>query len=430
MSNTVVTAPAPPRTSSWPAELWARFVGCYFVLYGHSTLLWVAPKGEWLGTPYQKMWDAIAVFVGEHVLGIEGPIATEFNGSGDRTVNYLGVLVTLVLALVATAIWSAIARRRPMSPWTRDVLRTYARYVLAVTMLSYGLAKVFVSQFSFPSEALMAQSFGDSSPMRILWTFMGASEPYTIFTGALEVLGGLLLLSRRTTTMGALVVMGIMTNVVALNLCYDVPVKQYSTHLLLMATWLAAHDAKRLAAVLVLHRAVEAPAALRMRLPWRQVERARPWVKALVVGWILYALVEPSWTYYRESGLVMKAWLGRSFDVVSYRVDGEEVPPSLDEPERWRAVYGTGWQGLKITRMGERESWYAFDVDWDTMTLTLTSRAGDEQIVFGFRWVGADGLRLAGRHEGRDLVIVLKRRPPRLLETRGFHWINEYPYNI
>ncbi len=42
-----------------------------------------------------------------------------------------------------------------------------------------------------------------------------------------------------------------------LNFSYDVPVKLYSSHLLLMAFFLAAHDLRRLANVLVLNRTAE-----------------------------------------------------------------------------------------------------------------------------------------------------------------------------
>jgi len=63
-------------------------------------------------------------------------------------------------------------------------------------------------------------------------TFMGASTPYNVFTGASEMLAGVLLFFPTTTLLGALLAMAVMTQVVALNFCYDVPVKLFSTHLL------------------------------------------------------------------------------------------------------------------------------------------------------------------------------------------------------
>ena len=56
------------------------------------------------------------------------------------------------------------------------------------TMFGYGFAKLCLSQFAPPSPARLDQPIGESTPMGILWTFMGASPAYCIFTGAVEVL--------------------------------------------------------------------------------------------------------------------------------------------------------------------------------------------------------------------------------------------------
>jgi hypothetical protein len=56
----------------------------------------------------------------------------------------------------------------------------------------------------------------------------------------------MLLATRRTATAGALVMVAVMSNVVMLNFCFDVPVKLASTHLLVFALVIAAPDARRL----------------------------------------------------------------------------------------------------------------------------------------------------------------------------------------
>src|SRR5690606_39431401 len=43
-------------------------------------------------------------------------------------------------------------------------VRTYARYFLAFALLSYGTAKLFGGQFSFPSLERLDQKIGESSP--------------------------------------------------------------------------------------------------------------------------------------------------------------------------------------------------------------------------------------------------------------------------
>ena len=138
--------------------------------------------------------------------------------------------------------------------WTYAVELTRAlpdvRFTLATAMLLYGAEKVIPEQFGTPLPSDLLEPIGEGSPMHLLWTFMGTSIPYVIFTGAAEMLGGLLLAARRTTLLGALVCIGVLSNVVMLNLSYDVPVKLYSSHLLLMAVFLAAPDLRRLAVAL------------------------------------------------------------------------------------------------------------------------------------------------------------------------------------
>ena len=54
----------------------------------------------------------------------------------------------------------------------------------------YGFAKVIPSQFTTPGLGRLLTPYGDSSPMGLVWTFMGFSPVFTIFTGAAEALGG------------------------------------------------------------------------------------------------------------------------------------------------------------------------------------------------------------------------------------------------
>ena len=83
---------------------------------------------------------------------------------------------------------------------------------------------------------------------------MGASESYNVFTGAGEILGGLLLTTRRTTLLGAIVSLGVLGHVAMLNFSYDVPVKLFSLHLLAMAVFLIAPDLRRLATMFLMIR--------------------------------------------------------------------------------------------------------------------------------------------------------------------------------
>jgi hypothetical protein len=50
-------------------------------------------------------------------------------------------------------------------------------------MIGYGSYKVIQSQFPAPTLLRLLEPYGQSSPMALLWTLMGASKSYNLFTG-------------------------------------------------------------------------------------------------------------------------------------------------------------------------------------------------------------------------------------------------------
>ncbi|HEX6199012.1 MAG TPA: hypothetical protein VF150_02025, partial [Thermoanaerobaculia bacterium] len=238
-----------------------RLAAVYFVLYVFPFPLGYVPwAGEYVELGVRWLWRAAAPWVGTHVLGLEGEMFLGLTGSGDTTFDYVRLLMMTVLAVAGAAVWSLADRRRRHYAYAARWLEAGCRYYLGSVMLTYGILKVIPSQFTTPSLTRLLTAYGDSSPMGLLWTFMGASPAYTVFAGLGETVGGLLLFFKRTRLLGALIVIGVMSNVAMLNYAYDVPVKLFSTHLLLLAIGLAALDARRLAAFFVRNEA--APPAL------------------------------------------------------------------------------------------------------------------------------------------------------------------------
>ncbi len=243
-----------PRAVRWFA---IRFTIAYWLLYclpgPFSQLIpWLGPHLE---AAHQWLDQNLVSSTARLAFGIEGELAPP-NGSGDTTFNYISVLDGFVLAALVAVIWSFVGGRRFHHAVMLDLLRSYLGYVLALAMLGYGLAKVTMQYNQFPivGDWQLQKTWGDCSPMNVVWAFMGSSRPYTIFSGLCEVLAALLLIWRRTRTLGALVAIGVMTNIVMINFCYDVPVKLYSSHLLLMAFLIAMPDIARLTNLLVRNR--------------------------------------------------------------------------------------------------------------------------------------------------------------------------------
>src|SRR5262245_33544097 len=186
-----------------------RFVCIYLVLYLADTWLGTIPGLSWLATLVDRSWQALGVWTGAHVLHINSAIDlhTLGTGSGDTLIEYIRVLCEAVITITGAFVWTILDSKRQEYVTLDRWLRVFVRYALAFTMLGYGMAKVFPGQFGPGTLPLdrMLEPYGHSSPMGLLWTFMGYSRPYTIFCGSVEAIGGVLLFWRRTTMLGALI---------------------------------------------------------------------------------------------------------------------------------------------------------------------------------------------------------------------------------
>jgi hypothetical protein len=211
------------------------------------------------------------------------------NGSGDRTFDYVAALGLLILALGAAFAW--IFLERSSAPEGREEqerrldlgLRLAVRHALALALLALGMSKIFGLQFQFPDLGRLEERIGDSSPLALYSVFMGYSRRYTLFVGTSEAMAGFLLLFRRTTTLGALVALGVLGDLAMLAFTYDLPRKLLSIHLLLMAGLLLAPDLRRLVDALVLDRPTR-PADREPPLSGRLSRIALPGLVALFVG--------------------------------------------------------------------------------------------------------------------------------------------------
>jgi hypothetical protein len=192
-----------------------RFAFVYLVLYNLPFPLTALPYVDKAAEFYNSFWNRIVPRLAQTAL--HTAVSTVYNGSGDRAFDYLLVALLLLISLVIMVIWTLLDRKRLSYPTLYRWLNLYVRFALGATMIRYGTFKLINSQFPPPALDRLMQSYGDSSPMGLLWTFMGASEPYTMFVGFAEMISGILLFPRKTSTLGALMSVGVLSNVVALN---------------------------------------------------------------------------------------------------------------------------------------------------------------------------------------------------------------------
>ena len=436
-----ISAPTPSPTSdaSIPEE-WStgkrigfRFLFAYFVFYLAPFPLSIIP-GSWSpGALWGKLDERLALWTETHLFGLAKPIPVVPTGSGDTMLNWASQVNWLLLAVIATVVWTLLDRRRREYSRLSQWLHVYVRFGLATIMLGYGFAKIIPTQMQRPTLERLVEPWGEFSPMGVLWSFMGFSTVYQIFTGIGEALGSFLVLFRRTATLGALLLCVVLANVALLNYTFDVPVKLFSTNLLLMAVFLAAPDAKRLVDVLVLNRGA-APKLARPLFSTVRATRIAATIAVLFVSFTVYRNITQGLGYYRTiiGPNAPKPPVYGIWDVEALTKNGVDQPPLLSDSTRLKRVIFGGLSRATFRLMSDSVERYGMKIDSAKREIALTGRF-DPKVTRTLSYTKPDPnhLVLAGKLGTDSLVVRLRRLDENrfLLVNRRYHWIQELPFN-
>lgn len=395
-----------------------RFTFSYFILF--ILLLFLA---LFLETPLRWFADSI--------LNWGSDFKMKSTGSGDRTFDYVRFAFTIVLTFFVAIIWSFLDKKRAsyntLQYWFQVVLRIF----LCSAMILYGLAKIFKGQFADPSLELLIQNVGDMSPMGLAWTFMGHSMFYNIFTGSLEIIGGLLLLNRKTVSLGSLVILGVMINVVFMNFTYDIPVKLFSTHLVLMSFLLLISDGKRFLKFFIKNETIERVENINYIKNRAVLNIIKFLKKALITVSILMIITQCFINFKATEQLRSKSKLRGIWKTELFIIEKDTLAPLTTDSSRWKYFIIDYKEKAIIKLMNDTINRYSFKENIDAKKLVFKRLKDSNPQNFKYSISNQNELNLEGFLNGKELKIELRKVPQtefRLL-NRKFHWINETTYN-
>lgn len=433
----------PPKPWSPLTRVLFRTTFVYLLLFiffcGNGSIFqYWGSAGQWIDT--KLMWPLMRLseWVSVHLFHNTG-LAASFHdtGSGDTVMNWVLVMVELVLALMGGLVWTAIAIARGNRRVEYTTAYAWLRFLLRLSagmfMMSYGLAKLIPLQMAPISIAVLNEPVGNMSPMTMLWSLIGLNPLYEIVCGAAEVLGGVLILFRRTALLGALLSAFVMTNVLLYNLFFDVPVKLFAANLLLALLFITLPDVPALFRFFWLHQPA-APAGVWIppaeRRSFRMTTRLIEII--FVATFLLWMPMSAymSWKKHlqaiRAGSPLVGAW--QVEDRVG-RLEGPEHDAItmiyVDDPTRAfaRGMSGVLWR-----------TWMSPNLKAGTVKLGVY---GNDPYTFQMNAVDADHFVLAvvapkdpkTAKNFKPLTVALTRIPlpshyPLL--DRGFHWVNEW----
>lgn len=414
-----------------------RFFFIYLLIY-IEPLTWGSELTfGYLSDGYYAVIDWMVNFSNQYLFKTY-PELVPINGSGDTSWAHTHVKLFLLLSLLIALIWTLLDRKKTAYPNWRYVLNSIVRYKLAMTAFGYGIIKLYALQMFFPSMSQLATPLGEFLPMRFSWLFIGYSAPYQIFSGVMEVLAGLLLFNRRTVTTGVLVSMGVFLNVLMLNLAYDIPVKIYSAHLVVMCVFLLVQEHGRLTNFLLLNKAAMPSVLYQPPFIFKKWQKiARLILKLLFVVFVILLPLYGSYQRYQNMQISNDQQPIRSgfYDVDVFALNKDTIPAIQGDSTRWSQMIfhpGTGGSLLSsdstlFLKMYGR-SYFNYIVDTAKEAI-IFKRPGSRDTTFMLRYSLPDSntIQLKGQLRNDSLYLRLRRTNKQYrLAEKQFHWLSEY----
>lgn len=438
MSTTLTPVASERGTAVWhPATRVAfrfcfLYMGLYIVLTQMLTSLLFAAtndNGAW-EMDESRAAQAVIQWIAAHVFHIGHKLVAFETGSGDRAYDWVELAGILFLAIVGTVIWSWLDRKRPAYPSLYKWFRLVVSFALGATLLTYGAAKIIPLQMPYPGLGRLLEPYGNFSPMGVLWASIGAAPGYQIFAGTMELVAGVLLFIPQTATLGAMIGLADGVQVFMLNMTYDVPVKLLAFHLIPFSLFLLAPDARRLLNVIVLNRTAE-PAP---RCPLFRGRRACALAYVAQIAFGVYLLAGNLYGSVKEYSTFgpgrPKSALYGIWNVTSFTQDGQTLPPLLTDTQRWRRVVFDSPRFMVVYGMEDQPRGYGVSINSAAHRLEVTGPA-KAKAELEYAQPDPTHLTITGEIEGHRIAASFelfdRNRFP--LISRGFHWVQDRPYN-
>lgn len=311
---------------------------------------------------------AITSFVNNLFLNKDFP---GFVPTADSHWAYVASLTFFIIAIVVALVWLTTQKGKSFSVFLQ-LTYTIARYYVVFELLYYGIEKLDGIQFAIQTERLIP-AVGSTDPFNLYWMTTGASKSYAFFGGLLETLAAILLLFRRTVTLGCLIALPVLFNVLLINVAYDIFIKLKVFHLLLFCIFLLLPDLNRIYKFLILRQntslAVSPPSFISSnRFYWM-----RNALKLFVISSMLFSITKDEITYYNQTHHAPYQALVGIFNVKEFHLVNPLNVDSNTVSLKWKKVAISQSNGVRVQQMNDTIADYDFKADMQKNMIELTS---------------------------------------------------------
>ncbi|TVT41433.1 hypothetical protein FNT36_08305 [Hymenobacter setariae] len=360
MATTTLETPvatAPPATAARrPWQPWQRVL--FRIAFPFFVLLSLPSDGgwyknlvtiDWLHGHYRDVYD-IARFSPSFFLSGGG------EGGTPVLLGYGNWFIALGVSFVIGLVWTLLDRQREEYEVLYYWLRVVVRFRAGIGIIGFGFTKLFPTQMPYPSIGLLNSNFGDMTAQKIFWLQIGIVPWYQVFAGVVETLAGVLLFFRRTTFLGAALLLGALGDIVFVNFAYDGGVHVYSSYFVLLAAFLMVQDIPNLYNLLIRERyTVPQHYYPHFRVAWQRLGRLGLKVTTIAIFLVYLTYLEYlnfRFDPYKQPAQKGVAALRGLYNVTEFRRNGQVIPYSPLDSIRWQQATFEKWSSFtyKVNR--------------------------------------------------------------------------------
>lgn len=300
---------------------------------------------DWTNLHYRDLYDIARFGSGINLFGN--------SLFGNTLAGYANWIITLLVAIAGGLLWTVAVQTRKTDPANYNKLyywlRVIVRYRAGLGIIGFGFTKLLPVQMPYPSLGILNTDFGDLTAQKIYWLSIGIVPWYQVFAGVVEVLAGTLLLFRRTTTIGAILLLGALGDIVYVNFAYDGGVHVYSSYFVLLAGFLLIPDIPKIYRLFIQERYTIPhhyyPAFNKWQLRTRFSLKAATLV--LFLGVLFYLQLVNFWyDPYKQPSVAGVKELRGNYTVTEFRINNQIIPYSPLDSIRWQEATFENWTTL------------------------------------------------------------------------------------
>lgn len=264
--------------------------------------------------------------------------------------DYLDWGIALLIGLIGAIIWTIFDRKSKSYHTLYYWIRVVVRYRAGIGIIGFGFTKLFPTQMPYPSFGLLNSNFGDFTAQKVYWLSVGIVPWYQVFGGIVEILAGVLLFFRKTTTFGAILLVAALGDITFVNYAYDGGVHVYAFYFVVLGLFLAADDFPKLYNLLILER-YTVPFRVYPDLSQPVLKYSRIGLKALTFiiffGVMTYTeVINFKYDPYKQPSTAGLKALRGNYRVTEFKINGQNIPYNPLDSVRWQEATFENWTTL------------------------------------------------------------------------------------